>query len=91
MRQVSRAGAAGASLAELVICLGIMGIITTGMYSFFIATNQSYSDQAVVSRMLWTANNAMRYITQDIRRAGTSLSLAPSCVLLMSPMVAASN
>jgi len=91
LRRALRTGAPGSTLMEMMICLGIMGIITTGMYSFFLATNQSYGDEAVISRMLWTANNAMRSITQDIRRAGTSLRLAPSCALVVSALVAASN
>jgi prepilin-type N-terminal cleavage/methylation domain-containing protein len=89
--RIARTGAVGSSLIEMLICLSIMGIITTGMYSFFLATNQSYGDQAVISRSLWTANDAMKNITQDIRRAGISLGLAPSCALLLSAAVSASN
>ena len=70
----SGTGAAGVSLIEALISLAIMGIITTGMYSFFMATNQSYSDQAVVSRTLWAASDAMKYVAQDLRRAGSSAS-----------------
>jgi Tfp pilus assembly protein PilW len=58
-------------LAELLIVLAITGIVTTGMYSFFLTTYQTYNEQAVVARMLQTATTAMTRITQDIREAGT--------------------
>lgn len=87
----SRTGAAGSSLIELLICLGIMGIITTGMYAFFVATNQAYGEQAVVSRMVWTTNDALRRIAQDIRQAGTPFAFGPAGASLLPAMVSASN
>ncbi len=86
----ARASAAGSSLIEAMVCVGIMGIVTSGMYAFFLASNQSYGDQAVVSRMVWNANNAMRQITQDLRQAGVSPALAP-CVSLLPRVVIGSN
>lgn len=70
-----RPGARGASLVELVIVMAITGIITTGLYAFFVSTSNTYSDQAVVARMLQTAGIAMTRISQDIRKAGTFWSL----------------
>ncbi len=88
-----RLRATGASLVELLVCLGIMGVITAGMYSFFIATNQSYTDQAVVSRMVSNASDAMRRMANDIRRAGIAFPLTSAClsVLPVSPVITASN
>ena len=87
----SRTGPAGSSLIELLVCVGIMGIITTGIYAFFVATNQAYGDQAVVSRMVWTTNDALRRIAQDIRQAGTPFAFGPACASLLPAVVSASN
>jgi Tfp pilus assembly protein PilW len=74
-----------------MISLAITGIVTAGIHSFFLATNQTYSDQAVVGRLLWTANNAMTTITQDIRRTGTWFATGHPCVNLFPALVSASN
>jgi hypothetical protein len=87
----SRTGAAGSSLIELLVCVGIMGIITAGMYAFFTVTNQAYGEQAVVSRLLWTTNDALRRIAQDIRQAGTPFAFGPACASLFPAVVSASN
>jgi type II secretory pathway pseudopilin PulG len=79
------------TLIEAVVAMAIMGIVTTAMYAFFTATNASYADQAVISRTLWTANDAMRHIASDIRRAGISSALAPACAPLFPALVTASN
>lgn len=71
--------------------MAIMGIVTTAMYAFFMATNASYADQAAISRTLWTANDAMQHIANDIRRAGISSALAPACAALLPAVVSASN
>jgi prepilin-type N-terminal cleavage/methylation domain-containing protein len=68
----------GSSLVELLVVIAIVGLLTTGMYSFFLTTSQTYSDQAVNARMLQTATTAMSRITQDIRQAG--MFWAPICV-----------
>lgn len=85
------ARAAGASLVELLVVIAISGVISTGMYSFFLATSQTYSDQAVNARMLQTATTAMSFITQDIRRAGTFWA-TPCALTLNAPLlVSATN
>jgi len=73
-----RPGTRGSSLVELLVVIAIMGLVTTGMYSFFLTTSQTYSDQAVNARMLWTATTVMSRITQDIRQAG--MFWAPACI-----------
>ncbi|MFB3816679.1 MAG: PilW family protein [Candidatus Methylomirabilales bacterium] len=91
-RPARRAGEpAGVTLIEAVIAMALMGIVTTAMYAFFLATNASYADQAVVSRTLWTANDAMRRIADDIRRAGITAGLAPACSALLPMVVSATN
>jgi prepilin-type N-terminal cleavage/methylation domain-containing protein len=70
-------GPAGVSLVELVIVLAIVGVIATGMYSLFVTTLDTYSDQAVNARMLQNATSAMKQITQDLRSGGTFY--APAC------------
>jgi prepilin-type N-terminal cleavage/methylation domain-containing protein len=76
-----RAGPRGSSLVELLVVIAIVGLVTTGMYSFFLTTSQTYSDQAVNARMLQTATTAMSRITQDIRQAG--MFWAPACIPTM--------
>lgn len=68
-----------------------MGIITVGMYAFFTVTNQAYGEQAVVSRMVWTSNDAFRRLAQDIRQAGTPFAFGPACASLLPAVVSASN
>ena len=77
-RPGTRAGPRGSSLVELLVVIAIIGLVTTGMYSFFLTTSQTYSDQAVNARMLQTATTAMSRITQDIRQAG--MFWAPICI-----------
>lgn len=84
-------GAAGVSLTEVIVSLAITGILTTGIYSFFLGTSRTFSDQAVVGRLLWTANNAMTMITQDIRRTGTWFATGHPCINLLPTLVSASN
>jgi prepilin-type N-terminal cleavage/methylation domain-containing protein len=70
-------GPAGVSLVELLIVLAIVGVISTGMYSLFVTTLDTYSDQAVNARMLQNTTSAMKAITQDLRSGGTFY--APAC------------
>ena len=77
-RPGTRAGPRGSSLVELLVVIAIIGLVTTGMYSFFLTTSQTYSDQAVNARMLRTATTAMSRISQDIRQAG--MFWAPICI-----------
>ncbi len=69
--------------------MAITAVMSTGMYSFFLATSKTYSDQAVKARMLQTATNAMNLITRDLRRAGTFL--ANACPTLPPTLVSATN
>lgn len=82
-----RSACAGAGVLEVLIALAITGIVSAGLYAFFMATSQAYSDQAVVARMLQNATTAMTRITQDIRMAGTFWSTP--CAL--EPLVSATN
>ena len=66
-----RPDAGGASLVELLIVMAITGIVSTGLYGFFLATSETYSDQAVIARMLQNTSTAMTRIAQDIRTTGT--------------------
>jgi len=65
------------SLVELLIVMAIVGVVTTGMYTLFLTTAETYSDQAVNGRMLQNATAAMKQITQDLRGGGTFY--APAC------------
>ena len=76
--------AAGASLVELLVVLAITGVVTTGIYSFFLTTTQTYTNQTINARMLLTASNAMSLVTRDLRQAGTIW--ATPCAL--TPLVA---
>lgn len=77
----------GVSLVELLVVMAITGLVSTSLYAFFMSTSRTYSDQAVVARMLQNAGMAMTRIAQDIRRAGTFWSVA--CAL--EPLVTATN
>lgn len=82
-----RSASVGASLTELLVTMGITGLVSAGLYAFFMTTSQTYSDQAVVARMLQNATTAMTRITHDIRMAGTFWSTP--CAL--EPLVSATN
>ncbi|MFI5341497.1 MAG: type II secretion system protein J [Candidatus Methylomirabilales bacterium] len=82
-----RSGARGSSMVEMLIVIAIMGVITTGLYSYFLATSRTYNDQAVNGRMLQNATSAMKRIIQDIRYGGTFL--APACAGIMPATVTA--
>lgn len=82
-----RSGARGSSLVELLIVIAIVGVITTGLYSYFLATSRTYNDQAVNGRMLQNATSAMKRITQDIRAGGTFF--ASACAGIMPATVTA--
>lgn len=86
-RPSHRPDATGLSLVELLVVMAMTGLIATGLYAYFLATSQTYTDQAVVARMLQTAGMAMTRISQDIRQAGTFWSL-PCAV---EPLVIAAN
>lgn len=85
-----RSSAAGASLVELLIVLAITGVVTTGIYTFFLTTTQTNTDQAINARMLQTASNAMSLITRDLRQAGTFWA-TPCALLTPTPFVSANN
>lgn len=55
--------------------MAMTGLVSTSLYAFFMSTSRTYSDQAVVARMLQNASAAMNRIAQDIRRAGTFWSV----------------
>jgi hypothetical protein len=59
----------------MLIVMTITGLVAGGLFSFFLATSRTYTDQAINARMLQNASTAMSRITQDIRRAGTFWSL----------------
>jgi Tfp pilus assembly protein PilW len=84
--------AAGASLVELLVVLAITGVVTTGIYSFFLTTTQTNADQAINARMLQTGSNAMSTITRDLRQAGTFWA-TPCAIppLVTTPLVSATN
>ena len=67
--------ASGASIVELLVVMTITGLVAGGLFSFFMATSRTYTDQAVVARLLQNASSAMTRITQDIRQAGTFWAL----------------
>lgn len=82
-----RFASVGASLTELLVTMAITGLVSSGLYAFFLTTSQTYTDQAVVARVLQNAATAMTRITQDIRMAGTFWSTP--CAL--EPLVSATN
>ncbi len=82
-----RSASVGASLTELLVTMAITGLVSAGLYAFFMTTSQTYTDQAVVARMFQNAATAMTRITQDIRMAGTFWSTP--CAL--EPLVSATN
>ncbi len=84
-----RLGAPGISLVELLIVMAIVGVLTTGMYTLFLTTSQTYSDQAVNGRMLQNATSAMKRITQDLRGSGTFW--APACAGLLPTAIASTS
>jgi len=55
--------------------MAITGLIAGGLFSFFLATSRTYTDQAVVARLLQNASIVMTRVTQDIRQAGTFWAL----------------
>jgi prepilin-type N-terminal cleavage/methylation domain-containing protein len=85
-----RSAQTGATLLELLIALAIAGIIALGLYAFFGATFQTYTDQTATARMIQNATTAMTMITKDIRMAGISSSTACAQVALV-PLVRADN
>ena len=84
-----RLGPAGVSLVELLIVMAIVGVISTGMYTLFLTTAQTYSDQAVNGRMLQNATAAMKRITQDLRGGGTFY--APACAGILPTAIASTS
>ncbi len=84
-----RPGAAGVSLVELLIVMAIVGVLTAGMYSLFLTTSETYSDQAVTGRMLQNATSAMKRITQDLRGSGTFY--APACAGILPTAIASTS
>jgi len=75
------------SLVELLMVIAIVGVVTTGMYTLFLTTTQTYSDQAVNGRMLQNATAAMKRITQNIR--GGETFWAAACAGIMPATVTA--
>ena len=84
-----RLGPAGVSLVELLIVMAIVGVISTGMYSLFLTTSQTYGEQAVNGRMLQNATAAMKRITQDLRGGGTFY--APACAGILPTAIASTS
>jgi prepilin-type N-terminal cleavage/methylation domain-containing protein len=82
-----RAAQAGVTLTELLVTMAVTGLVAAGLYGFFMTTSQTYTDQAVIARMLQNATTAMSRISQDIRMAGTFWSTP--CAL--EPLVSATN
>jgi hypothetical protein len=64
-------------------------VISTGMYSLFLTTSQTYGEQAVNGRMLQNATAAMKRITQDIRGGGTFS--APGCAGILPTAIASTS
>ena len=79
-----RSASTGATVLEMLIALGVTGIVSAGLYAFFSTTSQTYTDQAVVARMLQNASTAMGMITKDIRAAGTFWSTPCALEALVS-------
>lgn len=86
--QVHRSGALGATLIEILVVMVMTGLIAAGLFTYFLTTSRTFSDQAVVARMLQNASLAMTRIAQDIRKAGTVWSVPCGAV---QPLVTASN
>jgi hypothetical protein len=79
LRPGKRTRSLGASTVELLVTMAITGLVSSGLYTLFTTTSQTYSDQAVVARLQQNATAAMSRMAQDLRTAGTFWS-APCAV-----------
>ncbi|MFB3819225.1 MAG: PilW family protein [Candidatus Methylomirabilales bacterium] len=70
----------GAGLLEILIVLGMLGFITGGLFTFFLATSATYRNEAVRARMLQNAARAMTAVARDLRGAGTFATMPAGCI-----------
>jgi hypothetical protein len=70
----------GAGLLELLIVLGMLGFITGGLFTFFLATSRTYRNEAVRARMQQNAAMALTAVARDVRGAGTFAGMPAGCI-----------
>jgi hypothetical protein len=74
----------GTGIIEIIIAMGLTGVVAGGLFSFFLATSRTFTDQAITARMQQSAAMAMTRIAQDLRRAGTFWSTPCAVEALVS-------
>lgn len=77
---IRKTGPAGAGLLEILIVLGMLGFITGGLFTFFLATSRTYRDEAVRARMLQNAAAALTAVARDVRGAGAFAAMPGGCI-----------
>ena len=60
----------GFSLIELIVVLGILSLVSAGIYSVFASSSRTYTKQGVVVDVQQNMRSAMEIMLQDIRAAG---------------------
>jgi len=79
-------GNEGFTLAELVMALGIMILVLTGIISMFSSLNQTYTTQNVAAGVQQVARASMDIMTRHIRMAGLNpLKVNPVGILQAEP------
>lgn len=66
----SRRGAAGFTLLELFVAVGLSGVIAVGLYSLSMVATQTFNQQQRISEVQLRLRSAMESLRGDIARAG---------------------
>ncbi|MFA7496959.1 MAG: PilW family protein [Acidithiobacillus sp.] len=70
---------AGLTLVELLVSLVVVGLLATAVFSFFLNTSQSVSQQSANGEMWQRGRNAMAIMRQAIESAGYGLPSYSQC------------
>lgn len=70
---------AGLTLVELLVSLVVVGLLATAVFSFFLNTSQSVSQQSANGEMWQRGRNAMTIMRQAIESAGYGLPSYSQC------------
>ncbi len=86
MARVSRTNR-GLTLLELLVAMGVCGILVAGIYRLFIAQGRAFTVQDQVVEVQQGVRGAMEIMLRDVRMAGFDDDNVNSTVIITDPLV----